>query len=66
MYICITNWGKLVLQIGEALFNYRLGRTLLQIRAASLLQIKASVVTNWGSYHKLGQPLLQDKAAITN
>ena len=66
MYICITKWGKLVLQIGEALFYYKLGRTLLHIRAASLLQIRASVVTNWGSYYKLGQPLLQDKAAITN
>ena len=31
-----------------------------------LLQIRASVVTNWGSYYKLGQPLLQNKAAITN
>ena len=48
--MCITNWGKLVLQIG----------------AASLLQIRASVVANWGSYYKLGQPLLQNRAAITN
>ena len=32
----------------------------------SLLQIRASVVTNWGSYYKLGQPLLQNWAAITN
>ena len=32
---------------------------MLQIRAASLLQIRASAVTNWGSYHKLGQALLQ-------
>ena len=31
-----------------------------------LLQIRASVVTNWGSYYKLGQPLLQNKAATTN
>ena len=40
-----------------------------------LLQIKASVITNWGclvitkwgrSYYKLGQPLLQIGAAITN
>ena len=27
--ICITNWGKLVLQIGAALFYYKLGQTLL-------------------------------------
>ena len=64
--ICITNAGKLVLQIGAALFYSKIGQTLLQIGAASLLQIRASIVTNWGSYNKLGQPLLQNKAAITN
>ena len=47
-----------MLQIGAALFYDKLGQTLLQIRAASLLQIGASVTTNWGSYYKLGQPLL--------
>ena len=31
-----------------------------------LLQIRANVVTNWGSYYKLGQLLLQNRAAITN
>ena len=56
--IYITNWGKLVLQIGAALFYYKLGQMLLQIGAASLLQIGTSVVINWGSYYKLGQPLL--------
>ena len=55
-----------MLQIGTALFYYRLRQTLLQIGAALLLQIGASVVTNWGSYYKLGQPLLQNRAAITN
>ena len=55
-----------MLQIGEALFYYKLGQTLLQIRAASLLQIGTNVVTNWGSYYKLGQPSLQNKTAITN
>ena len=55
-----------MLQIGAALFYYKLGQTLLQIRAASLLQIGSSVVTNWGSYYKSGQPLLQNRAAITN
>ena len=63
-YMCIINWGKLVLQIGAALFYYKLGQTLLQIRAASLLQIRASFVTNWSSYYKLGQLLLQNTAAI--
>ena len=55
-----------MLQIGAALFYYKLGQTLLQIGAALLLQIRASVVTNWGSYYKLGQALLQNRAAITN
>ena len=50
----ITNWGMLVLQIGAALFYYKLGQTLLEIGEASLLQIGAGVVTNWGSYYKLG------------
>ena len=49
---CVTNWGSFV-----------------------LLQIRANVVTNWGSFiitnsgkccYKLGQPLLQNRAAITN
>ena len=65
-YICITNWGKLVLQIGTALFYYKLGQKLLQIGAASLLKIGASVITSWGSYCSLGQPLLQNRIAITN
>ena len=55
-----------MLQIGAALFYYRFGQTLLQIGAASLLQIRASVVTYWDSYYKSGQPLLQNRAAITN
>ena len=48
------------------MFYYKLGQTLLRIGAASLLQIRASVVTNWGSYYKLGELLLQNRAAITN
>ena len=47
-----------MLQIGAALFYYKLGHTLLQIGAALLLQIRASVVT-------MGQ-LLQIGAGITN
>ena len=47
------------------MFYYKLGQTLLQIGAVSLLQIRASVVRNWGSYYKLRQPLLQNRAAIT-
>ena len=55
-----------MLQIRAALLYYKLGQTLLQIEKASLLQIGASVVTNWGSYYKLGQPLLQNRTAVTN
>ena len=47
-----------MLQIGVALFYYKLGQTLLLIGA--------SVVTNWSSYYNLGQPLLQNRATITN
>ena len=43
-----------MLQTGATLFYYKLGQTLLQIGAASLVQIGAIVVTNWGSYYKLG------------
>ena len=55
-----------MLQIGTALFYCKLGQTLLQIGGSSLLQIRASDVTNWGSYYKLGQLLLQNRVAITN
>ena len=55
-----------MLQIGAALFYYKSGQALLQIGAASLLQIRSSVVTCWGTYYILGQPLLLNRAAITN
>ena len=55
-----------MLKIGAAFSYYKLGQTLLQIGAASVLQIEANAVTNWGSYYKLEQPLLQNRAAITN
>ena len=55
-----------VLQIGAALFYYKLEQTLLQIGAASLLQMGASAVTNRGNCYTLGQPFLQNRAAITN
>ena len=31
-----------------------------------LLEIRANAVTNWASYYKLGELLLQNRAAITN
>ena len=55
-----------MLENGAALFYYKLKQTLLQIGIASLLKIGASVVPKWGSYYKLGQPLLQNRAAIKN
>ena len=55
-----------MLQVRAALFCDNLGQMLLQIGAASLLQIRASSVINWSSYYKLGQPLLQNRAAIKN
>ena len=55
-----------MLQIGAALFYCKLEQTLLQIEAASLLQIRASIVEHWGGYYKLGQLLLQNRAAATS
>ena len=55
---CVTNWGSFV--------YYELGKTLSQIGAASLLQIRASIVTNWGSCYKLEQLLQIGAKCITN
>ena len=55
-----------MLVVNSTLFSYKLGQTLLQIWAVSLLQIGASFVTNWGSYYKLGQNLLRIGAGIRN
>ena len=58
-----------MLQIGAALFYYKLGQTLLQIGAAitnkgnryykigQLLQTGAKCITNWDRFYKLGQLL---------
>ena len=54
---CDTNWGSFVLLQNE--------QTLLQIRRSSLLQIEITVVTKLGSFYTLGQPLLQNRTAIT-
>ena len=55
----ITNWGSFVLlQIGASVIT--------NSAPAWLLQNGADVITNWGSYYKLGQPLLQIGAAIIN
>ena len=55
-----------MLQLGEALFYYKLGQTLLHIWVATLLSTGANVVTNWGSYYKLWQQISQNRATITN
>ena len=55
-----------MLQIGAAMFYYNLGHRFLQTGEASLLQIGAKCITNWGRYNKLGQNVLQIGAGITN
>ena len=61
-----------MLQIGAVLFYCKLGQTLLQIGAASLLQIGqvllqiGAAITNYGNrYYKIGQRL-EIGAVITN
>ena len=49
-----------MLEIGAALFYYKLGQMLLQIGAPSLLPIGGICC------YKLGQPLSQNRTAITN
>ena len=47
--------------------HYKLGQACVTNWGSFvLLQIRENVVTNWDSYCKLGQPLLQNRAAITN
>ena len=48
---CVTNWGSFVLS---------------QIRVNVVTNWGRFIITNWGSYYKLGQPLLQNRAATTN
>ena len=46
---------------------YKLGQACVtNCGSFVLLQIRTNVVTNWSSYYKLEQLLLQNKAAITN
>ena len=52
----ITNWGSLIIT----------NQGKIYCKSGQLLQIRATVITNWGSYYKLGQTLLQIRAAITN
>ena len=52
----ITNWGSLIIT----------NQGKIYCKSGQLLQIRATVITNWGSYYKLGQTLLQIRAAIIN
>ena len=46
---------------------YKLGQACITSWSSFvLLQIRASVITNWESYYKLGQNVLQIGAGITN
>ena len=53
----LTNWGKVVLEIGAALFYYQLGQLIYYKMGQVLLQIGANVIANSGSYYKMGQLL---------
>ena len=55
-----------MLLIGAVLFYQKVGKTLLKTGAAQLLQIGANVTTNWASYYKSGQMLLQNGTTVTN
>ena len=56
----LRNWGNLfLLQIGASVIT-QLGQLRFITNWRSL------IITNQGSYYKLGQPLLQIGAAITN
>ena len=50
----------------ENIYVFLIGAILCyKLGSFALLQIRANVVTNWGSYYKLGLSLLQNRAAIT-
>ena len=64
-----------VAYLEQPCFVIKLEKTLLQIEAAQLLQIRARgehykselpVIAKWDSYYKFGQALLQIRAIITN
>ena len=55
-----------MLQIGAALFCYKLEQTLLQIRGAPLLQIGAAITNKSNCYYKIGQLLQIGAKFITN
>ena len=58
--------ANLCYKLGQDYFFCKLRQTLLQLGTANVLQSEASVITNWDSYDKSGQPLLQNRAVFTN
>ena len=60
-----TNFNISSLQIGAKLYH-KLGNFLLQIGASVFTNWGSLIITNQGSYCKLEQPLLQTGAAITS
>ena len=46
---CVTNWGSFV---------------LLKIRANVVTNWGSFIITNWGSYYKLGQSLLRNRQLL--
>ena len=48
---CVTNWGSFI---------------LLKIRANTVTNWGSFIITNWGSFYKLAQPLLQNRTTVTN
>ena len=62
----LNNKKIYVLQIGASSFYKRRNFVLLQITANVVPDWGSFIITNWGSYYKLGHPLLQNRIAITN
>ena len=53
-------------KLGQARFTNRRSFVLLQIIANVVPDWGSFIITNRGSYYKLGHPLLQNRIAITN
>ena len=67
--------ASVITKLGQFRFTTNWGKRYYRLEQLFLLQIGASVITNWGSliitnqgnrYYKFGQTLLQIRAAITN
>ena len=54
---CVIKWGQVCFITNQGKRSYKFGQ---------LLQIRATVIANQGSYQKLGQNILQIGAGFTN